>query len=68
MNRASTSIFTNQAGDVVIRLYTRWRQDGSEYYEVTMPPKDAMQLGLELLNEGDKAGYFQERRAGVPLE
>ena len=68
MNFAFTSVKGDRHHNVILRLYTSWHKDGSEYYEVTMSPKDARQLAIELLNQGETAGYLISRSRNEPLE
>ena len=60
MNIAQTSIIPGRDGNVILRVYTAWRKDGSEYYEVTMSAKDARHLSLELLQTSELVKYHHK--------
>lgn len=60
MKPAQTSVIPDRAGNVILRVYTAWRQDGNEYYEITMSAKDARELAIELLKTSELVKYYHK--------
>ena len=54
--RGVTSVLRDKEGRVVLRLYLN--ETGSEYYEVSMKPEEAVSLGTDLLVGARTTAYY----------
>lgn len=59
MSEPAFSVIPSKDGRVIFRLYVNIHRSMTEYYEVTMPRKDARLLGIDLLTGAETAERIQ---------